>query len=237
MANRIIFAGAAVSAVALSLGVAATQANALPGYVTDQRGEVVKSAFGLCYHTRDWRPELAIEACDPDFVPKRVVVTTPPAPVRPAPAPIVAAPVAPPVAVPVVLAPPPAPRKEKVALSADTLFTFGKADLRPTAIDKLDGLVAKLKGVDPENIVVTGHTDRLGSPAYNNELSLRRAEAIKTYLVAKGVEPKEITLVSKGESEPVTKASECSGPKNPKLIACLQPDRRVEIELVGTRLR
>ncbi|MDH4175264.1 MAG: OmpA family protein [Betaproteobacteria bacterium] len=234
---------ASLSAVVLSFGIAPVQADVdLPGYWTDQRGEVVRNGQGLCWRTQYWTPARATEACDPDLMPKPVAIVTPPQPVAPMPARAepAPAPVAPIAVAPVVapaIVPAPAPRREKVALSADALFTFGKADLRPTAMEKLDDLVGKLKGVDPESIHVTGHTDRLGSSAYNQRLSMQRAESIKSYLVSRGVAPSEIEVAGKGELESVTRPNECTGPKGPKLIACLQADRRVEIELVGTRLR
>jgi len=86
-------------------------------------------------------------------------------------------------------------------------------------------------------ITVEGHTDRLGSPAYNQKLSLQRAESVKSYLVTPGgIDAAKISAVGKGESVPVTKPGECKGNKpSPKLIACLQPDRRVEVEVIGTR--
>lgn len=233
---------AAISAAVLSLGMIPVQVSAadLPGYWTDQRGVVITNGQGLCWRTQYWTPERAIEACDPQLFPKQAAAPAPaPMPVRaePAPAPVAPAPIAAaPVPVPVAV-PAPAPRRERIALSADALFTFGKAELRPTAMENLDELVGKLKGVDPESIQVTGHTDRLGSPAFNQRLSLQRAESIKSYLVARGVAPSDIQVDGKGERESVIKPNECTGPKGPKLIACLQADRRVDIELVGTRLR
>jgi len=233
-----------LSAVAVSFGIVSAHAGTeLPAYWTDSEGKVVRNGQDLCWRTNYWTPSTAIEACDPDIVRQRIAAATPPRPMAPVPAPVVPAPapIAPvavaPIAAPAVAAPAPALRREKIALSADTLFAFGRAALRPTAIEKLDELVGKLKGVDPESIQVTGHTDRLGSFAYNQRLSLQRAESIKTYLVAKGVAPSDIKVAGKGELESVTKRNECSGAKSPKLIACLQPDRRVDIELVGTRLR
>jgi OOP family OmpA-OmpF porin len=86
-----------------------------------------------------------------------------------------------------------------------------------------------------EVITAVGHTDRLGSEAYNQKLSERRVAAVKAYLVSKGVEANRISTAGKGEMQPVTKANECLGAKSAKVIACLQPDRRVEIEVVGTQ--
>jgi len=84
-------------------------------------------------------------------------------------------------------------------------------------------------------IIAVGHTDRLGSDAYNQKLSERRAASVKTYLVSKGIDANRVYTEGKGEKNPVTKADQCPGPKSKKVIECLQPDRRVDIELIGTK--
>ena len=165
-----------------------------------------------------------------------------PAPV-PAPAPAPApAPVAPPPPPPVVVAAPVAPVvlppvRRRVTFEADSLFTFDKADVRPDGKAALDKLAQELKGTQYDVITVEGHTDRLGSAAYTQRLSTQRAEAVKAYLVSSGgVSGPTISAVGKGETTPVTGAKDCVGNKpTPKLIACLQPDRRVEVEVTGTR--
>ena len=91
--------------------------------------------------------------------------------------------------------------------------------------------------IDIETIIDIGHTDRIGSATYNQKLSLRRADSVKAYLVSKGVPANRIFTDGKGKTQPVTKPGECRGPKTRKVIACLQPDRRVEIEVIGTRAR
>jgi len=206
------------------------EANAqISGYVTDQRGLVVKTPFGLCVRTGYWSPAMATVECDPDLIPK-----------KPAPAP--AAPrVAPPPPKPRA-APPAPPRRptpvmEKVTLSADALFDFDKAVIRPDARTSLDGLVNKVRGVKVDTLIVIGHADRIGSDAYNMKLSLRRADAVKGYLVSKGIPANRIYTEGKGERQPATKAGACKGLRDKKLIACLQPDRRVVVEIVGTRSR
>lgn len=151
----------------------------------------------------------------------------------PAPEPVVVAPPPPPPPPPVVT--PPAPRK--VTLSADSLFAFGKADVKPAGKQELDKLAADLRGVDFDVITVTGHTDRIGSHEYNMKLSTRRADAVKAYLVeSAGIPAGKITAIGTDGAGPVTKPGECKGEKATKsLIACLQPDRRVEVEVTGTK--
>ena len=152
--------------------------------------------------------------------------------VAPEPAPIV---VAPPPPVPPPPAPAPAPPM-KVTFSADSLFDFDKANLKPAGKQQLDKFAADLKGVKYDAVAVTGHTDRIGAQGYNLKLSARRADAVKDYLVAAGIPAGAIAAKGVNGADPVTKAGDCKGSKpTAKLIACLQPDRRVEVEVAGTR--
>jgi OOP family OmpA-OmpF porin len=188
------------------------------GYLFDTRGGVAKSGFGLCWKTTRWTPAMAIAECDPELVKK----PEPPKAAAPEPAPAPA--------------PTPKPAAQKVTLAADTLFDFDKAVLRSEGKAKLDDLISKLKDIKLEVIIAVGHADRIGSDKYNQKLSEKRAEAVKAYLVSKGVEPNRIYTEGKGEKQPVT-GDKCgkSEKKSKKLIECLQPDRRVEIEVIGTR--
>lgn len=214
--------GLAVSCALATLawGVAAGPASAqidpaTTGYLTDQRGAVAKSGHELCWRTGYWTPQMAIAECDPDLMPKTVAAAEPAAPPVVAPAPVARV----------------AEREaERVTFSADALFDFDKAVLLPAGRTALDEFVARLENVDPETIMVVGHTDRFGSAAYNQILSERRAEAVKSYLVDKGIEPDRIRTEGRGETQPVTKSGECTGAAQ---IACLQADRRVEIEVTG----
>ncbi len=127
------------------------------------------------------------------------------------------------------------PTGDKITVAADALFDFDKATLRPAGKQKLDEVVAKSKAIKLEVIIAVGHTDRFGSDAYNQKLSEKRAAAVKTYLVSKGIEANRVYTEGKGKKNPVTKPDQCPGAKSKKVIECLQPDRRVDIELIGTK--
>lgn len=131
------------------------------------------------------------------------------------------------------------PTAQRVTFASDVQFDFDKAVIRPDGKSKLDDLSDKLKGIDLEVVIAIGHADQIGSPQYNQALSLRRAEAIKAYLVSKGVQPNRVYTEGKGETEPVT-GDRCKGMgqqhrSNEKMVDCLAPDRRTEIEVIGTR--
>jgi len=183
------------------------------------RGDVDLYSIGLIYRFDVEKPAPAPRAAEP------------------APAPVVAAPVLRAIVIPP--PPPPAPRKVVFAAdsSAGSLFDFGKSDVKPSGKEAIDKFTTDLKGADYEVITVTGHTDRIGSHAYNMKLSARRAEAVKAYMVeSSGIPADKIEAKGIDGAEPVTKAGECKGKKVTKsLIACLAPDRRVEVEVVATR--
>ncbi len=151
--------------------------------------------------------------------------TPEPTPEPPKPAPAVEAPAPRP-------APPPAPRAEKVTTASTVNFDFDRYAIRPDASGKLDDLVGKLRSVNLEVIIAVGHADRLGSDAYNQKLSVRRADSVKAYLVGKGIAASRVYTEGKGERQPV---KDCKGSgKTKELIACLEPNRRVETEAVGS---
>ncbi len=147
----------------------------------------------------------------------RAVVATPPPAVEPMPAPRVVETPPPPAPVPV---------SEKVSFAAESLFDFDKAIVKADGKAALDGLLANLQGMNTEAIVTVGHTDSIGSDAYNEKLSLRRAEAVKAYLVSKGVEATRVFVEGKGESQPVADNKTAEGRAK---------NRRVTVEVVGTR--
>jgi OmpA-OmpF porin, OOP family len=129
-----------------------------------------------------------------------------------------------------------APPTRRVSYAAESFFSFDKSELRPEGRQALDTFVGELKGTRFDTITVQGHADRIGTTEYNQTLSLARAEAVKAYLVSTGgLDATKIATLGKSESEPVTLPDTCKGPMSAPLIACLQPDRRVEIEVSATR--
>jgi OOP family OmpA-OmpF porin len=147
-----------------------------------------------------------------------------PAPVHVAPAPAPApAPQPAPIAV-VALA----PVSEKVTFASDALFDFDQALLKPEGKTRLDELAARQQGVTLEAVVATGHTDSVGSDGYNDRLSMRRAEAVKSYLVSRGTDASRVFAEGKGEKQPVADNATVDGRAQ---------NRRVQIEVVGTRMR
>ena len=191
-------------------------------YVQDARGVIARNPFGLCWRTGYWTPADAVPGCDaplcvePEKLENGKCVAPPAPPVAPAPAPAPA-----PVAAPV-------PTSEKVSYSADAFFDFDKAILKPAGKSSLDELSAKLGDMNLEVIIAVGHTDSIGTDAYNQKLSIRRAESVKAYLQSKGIDANRVYTEGKGEKQPVTENNSSAGRAK---------NRRVEIEVVGTRSR
>ena len=131
-------------------------------------------------------------------------------------------------ALPVLPPAPPKPIVEKVTYAADAFFDVDKSVLKPEAKAKLDDLVGKTKGINLEVIIAVGHTDSDGSDAYNQKLSVKRSDSVKAYLVSKGVEKNRVYTEGKGEKQPVADNKTKEGKAK---------NRRVEIEVVGTRAR
>jgi OOP family OmpA-OmpF porin len=211
---------AVVTVAALAPATSMAQAQNDPGHWYNPQGIVWKNSTGLCWRSGSWTPANATAECDPELMPRAE-----------APVPILAA------APPPAPAPAPAPRTEtrKITFSAEELFDFDKANLRPAGKTALDNLASEINGVNYETILVTGHTDRVGSNQYNQKLSERRASTVNAYLVSKGIPDSRTTSAGMGETQPVTKAGDCKGPVSKKLIACLQPDRRVEVDVKGSK--
>ncbi|GAB1578355.1 outer membrane protein OmpA [Bordetella petrii] len=128
--------------------------------------------------------------------------------------------------VPVAQAPKPTPMATKVVFNADTFFDFDKSTLKPEGRQLLDQVAQQASGIDLETIIAVGHTDSIGTEAYNQKLSERRAASVKSYLVSKGVDPNRIYTEGKGELQPVASNKTREGRAQ---------NRRVEIEVVGSR--
>ena len=219
---------AAAVAATFATGAQAQRSN--DGYVQDARGVIVRNTnFGdprignLCWRTGYWTPALANCECDEAIVGRDVC--------NPPPKPVPVAAVTPPPAPPPAVTPKPAPPAlvgQKMTFSADAFFDFDKSVLKPQARTKLDELVASLKDVNVDVIIAVGHTDSIGSNAYNQRLSVRRAESVKAYLVSKNIAANRIQASGKGETAPIADNTSSEGRAR---------NRRVEIEVIGTRAR
>jgi OOP family OmpA-OmpF porin len=225
IANRI-----SAALVGLTLALAGTAALAhtdtaqrSAGYWYDSSGHVWKNNYGQCWRAGYWTPSMAIEECDPDLVKKAAPAAAAKQDTVPA------APLVPPTG-------PAKPAFAKVTIQAEALFDFDKAVVRPDGKKVLDDeVVGKMKEYPQvEVLLITGHADRIGSEKYNQKLSERRAVAVKDYLVSQGIDANRLETAAKGESEPVVSCDNIKGPANrhnKKLVECLQPNRRVVVEI------
>jgi OOP family OmpA-OmpF porin len=215
----------AVAALASAAGAqtrvtAADGGNRVDNWVNGT-GEIVwkNGTNELCWRNASWTPATAAKGCDGALVPPPPPAPAPPPAAVPAPPPPAAAAPAP--------APAPTPpAATKVTYAADAFFDFDKSVLKPEGRAKLDDLVGKVKDINLEVIIAVGHTDSVGTDAYNQRLSVRRAEAVKAYLVSKGIEKNRVYTEGKGEKQPVADNKTAEGRAK---------NRRVEIEVVGTR--
>ena len=187
-------------------------------------GDAWKNSTGLCWRDAAWTPATAVKGCD------GAIEEVAPAPVR-APAPVSAAPAAAPAPVAVApaapVAPPPPPAAPtKVTYAADAFFDFDKSVLKPAGKTKLEDLVGKVKAINLEVVIAVGHTDSKGTDAYNQKLSVARAEAVKAFLVSQGLDKSRVYTEGKGESQPAADNKTKEGQAR---------NRRVEVEVVGTR--
>ena len=203
-----LFVSAALATSASAQVRAANGGNVIDNW-QNGTGELVwkNGTNELCWRNAFWTPATAAVDCDGAL---KQAQAPAPAPATPTPAPVA----------------PPAPVKaEKVTFAADAFFDFDKSVLKPEGKAKLDDLASKVQGINLEVIIAVGHTDSVGADAYNQKLSLRRAEAVKAYLVGKGIEANRVYTEGKGEKQPVA---------DNKTAAGRAKNRRVEIEVVGT---
>jgi OOP family OmpA-OmpF porin len=218
-------------------------------YAMYDPNRVVRGAYGQCVRTGWWRGSSS-DPCGPGEVakkpapePTQVAAVARPEPVEvqpltPAPVreeralePETVAAAAP---LPAPTPPPaPAPAVETTTLSADALFALNSATLKPAATERLDQLASRMLMLDYQTIRVVGHTDPTGSTELNEKLSVKRAEAVKRYLVAKGVDPNAFVIEGMGSAMPMVTDKDCGNLPRDRKIACYQPDRRVEIEVIG----
>jgi OOP family OmpA-OmpF porin len=192
--------------------------------VIDSSGAPVASGFGLCLRSGfgpapSWNAKCHGELALP--VAQGVAPVAAPAPL---PAPVVVAAAAP-LAV-----------YEKVAFDANVLFDSDKSALRPAGRDTLDAFVASIRGLDSQGIVAIGYADRMGAEAANQILSEERVDAVKAYLVGKGIVAERVQTSARGETRPTTRAGECKDANTTANVACMQADRHVFIEVSGTRI-
>lgn len=200
----ILFATAALATAAGAQVKAADGGNVIDNW-QNGTGELVwkNGTNELCWRDANWTPATAAEGCDGALV-KAAEAAPAPAPVAPAPAAVAS----------------------KVTFAADAFFDFDKSVLKPEGKAKLDDLASKVQGINLEVIVAVGHTDSVGSDAYNQKLSERRAQAVKAYLESKGIDKSRVYTEGKGEKQPVADNKTKDGRAQ---------NRRVEIEVVGTR--
>ncbi|MDR3391673.1 MAG: OmpA family protein [Sulfuriferula sp.] len=213
--SRIVLTAFAMVTLTLT-GIASANETDKAGYLVDADGGLVKNSYNECWRTGSWTPADAIVECDPELVKKDE--------------PKVADSVAP------VVIPAPVAGFETITLQAETLFDFDKSMIRADGRKILDDqVVSKMKQYPRvEVILVTGYADRIGSDDYNQALSQRRADAVKAYLVDQGVNDQRIETAAKGESDPIVACDSVKGKvsgSNRNLVNCLQPNRRVTVEV------
>lgn len=212
----------AASIAAATLGAAGVaNAQSKQGYAVDTSNAVWRNAFNECWRAGYWTPSMAIAECDPNLVPKPAPAPKPAAAPAPAPAPKPAA-------------KPAAPAKP-VVLRTTVTFPTNNAELDAGDRAKLDNdIVGKLGTVGAISYVnVNGHTDRMGSAQYNQKLSEKRANVVKSYLVSKGMDASKIEVYGFGKTQAIPGVSCPDSLKRAELIKCLEPNRRTEVELQG----
>jgi len=199
---------------ALALAAGTAFANVTPN-LQDGSGNAVKDGSGACVVTSGQ----VLPECAGVAAPAKPAPASPARPATPSSPASPATPAAP-------AKPAPSSVRQSVVIQADALFDFDKSVLRPDGKKSIDDALSKISGVDLEMVIATGHTDSIGTDAYNQRLSERRAQAVKDYLVSKGIPASKVTTIGKGESQPVATNKTKEG---------RQKNRRVDIEFKGVR--
>lgn len=204
---------AAGLAALLLAGTATAQVDPGPGYAADSQGDIVRDSQGDCVLTSAWSEANAIEPCHPELVAARdapLVVETEP---EPAPAQIATAPV-----------------RQRITLDADTYFEFDQAELTQAGRDQLNRIAEAAASAEDPSIQITGYADPIGPEQYNLDLSERRAESVKAYLVERGVPEGRVQTSGQGT---INVVPQCEGMRGDALIECLAPNRRADVEFAG----
>ena len=212
-------------ATALLAGASAAQASPIDvsGYLTSAGDQAVTDSFGECWHTGEWKPGMHFGRCEPQ--PVKAAAAAPQAAKA-----VPSAPEKPRIAAVTKSAPKPVPFR----ISTGALFDFDSATLKPAGRAVLDKLEDQLAHAAYRSVDITGHTDRIGAPGYNRHLSERRAQAVRDYLAAQGLDSTKITTRGVGSTEPNTATDQCHGLHGARFIQCLQPDRYAEVEVLGS---
>jgi OOP family OmpA-OmpF porin len=218
--NEIVIAAACALALGVMSGTAGAQSVDDRALVTNTATGAWMNGFGECWHSGFGPGPTPNFACGPQPVAQYVIPAASPAPV-----PVVIAAAVPSAAV-----------WEKVSIDANVLFDSDRSALNAAGRSSLDQFVARIHGLDSQNIMAIGYADRMGTDAANQRLSQQRVDAVKGYLVGKGIESSRVKTSAKGEMQPSTYASECKDANNTKNVACMQSDRHVFIQVSGNRI-
>lgn len=212
---------------ALAFGLMSAVVNAQSGWLHDSEGRVVRDSYGNCVHSGppafpdgpkecNLNDQLSGVDSIPDAAPERASVTEPVVVTEATPALVLT--------------------NQRMMIDADVLFDYDAATLRPSAQRTLNAITDTVSATNPQTILVVGHASRPGSEDYNQRLSEARADSVKAYLVSRGIEPSRVRAFGVGETQPITLSGECLDGTGSKAIACEQPDRHVEIELISARI-
>jgi OOP family OmpA-OmpF porin len=217
--NEILIAAACALALGVMSGTAGAQSVNDRALVTNNASQAWMNSSGECWHSGFGPGPTPNYACGPQPVAQYVAPAASAAPV--------------PVAV---AAAAPAAVWEKVSIDANILFDSDRSALNAAGRSSLDQFVARIHGLDAQDITAIGYADRMGKDAANQRLSQQRVDVVKGYLVGKGIESSRVKTSARGEMRPSTFASECQDANNAKNVACMQSDRHVFIQVSGSRI-